>query len=91
MPKLKLNYKPRKSPPREHYRFKGKALLEYRAIEYARWLAQRDGVALPDAKPWVKYESRSGGASAVKFGDVQIDIPNHDWEPRVTVEFASDD
>ena len=91
MAKLKLNYKPRKYAPRHHYRHKGKALLEYRAIEYARWLAQRDGIALPDAKPEVKYESPRGGASAVRFGAVQIDIPNHDWEPRVVAEYVNDD
>lgn len=91
MAKLKLNYRPRKSPPREHYRFKGKALQDYRAMEYARWLAQRDGIDLPACFPKVERHTPSGGPYAVKFGDVTIEIPHHSWEPRVVAEYVNDD
>jgi hypothetical protein len=89
MAKLKLNYKPRKYAPRDHHKHTGKALLEYRAIEYARWLAQRDGVALPsNCLPRVLNVGRP---NAVMFGDVRINIPNHDWTPRVEMGFGDDD
>jgi hypothetical protein len=88
MQKLKLNYKPRKSPPREHYRYKGIALQDYRAIEYARWLAQRDGIKLPDVGPEVRREY-GAAPNAVRFGGVVIAIPNHDWTPTVVMEFES--
>jgi hypothetical protein len=63
-----------------------------KGIEYARWLAARDGVALPDGSvvacwahvtlPTGKLQSR---ISCVTFGTglprVRIDIPNWDFVP----------
>lgn len=67
-----------------------------KAIEYARWLAARDGVALPDGDCTVcwalvehapKPENR---ISAVVFNGsfprVRIDLPNWDWCPADPIE-----
>jgi hypothetical protein len=56
---------------------------------YARWLAERDGIRLPDevgtpdfefvrSKLTGKVEKR---ARRVRFGKVVIDIPNWDFNP----------
>jgi hypothetical protein len=73
-----------------------------KAIEYALWLAKRDGVELPGGHPIVvwagvtlptgKYQPR---VSCVTFGNslprVRIDIPNWDWIPAEPVMQINDD
>jgi len=73
-----------------------------KGIEYARWLALRDAIALPDGSacaiwadvtlPTGKRQSR---VSAVSFhwksGGQIIDIPNWDWIPVEPVLQINDD
>jgi hypothetical protein len=59
-----------------------------RATEYARWLAKRDGISLPENRavkvirpPVTRTANTRRRISAVYFGDVCIPIPHWDWEP----------
>jgi hypothetical protein len=69
---------------------KGEFYPEDQARDYARWLAARDGVALPDDRwpviDWAKV-GKSRRARAVTFRDrngaVTINIPNWDWRETV--------
>lgn len=98
MAKLKLKskwYTPRRYAPRDHWLgLKGRQLAAHRAVEYARWIAQRDGVALPDVPgqtQWDRAPNRDWRPCAVTFGAVRIAIPNwgHIEQPPV-VEHAAD-
>jgi len=97
MLKLKSTwYKPRRGPPRDHWMgYKGRALTEYRAVEYARWLAQRDGVVLPAVTGRADWQHAPGLADprpcAVWFGAVRIALPHWDHvEQPPTVEYEID-
>jgi len=73
-----------------------------KAVEYALWLAKRDGIELPGGSPvacWAgvtlptgKYQPR---VSCVTFGNslprVRIDIPNWDWIPAEPVMGINED
>jgi antirestriction protein ArdC len=61
-----------------------------KAIEYARWLAARDGIELPNTLnatvhfvpvKQTAFKSPVICAAAVSFGNVTIKIPNHDYDP----------
>ena len=61
-------------------------LTEQRAIEYARWLAYRDGIHIGSGckaeAVWGNYKHiRSVEFSTAHGIRVTIDIPNWDWEP----------
>jgi hypothetical protein len=71
-----------------HKRQKGDdAALEVQAADYAKWVANRDGITLPSSVPAVPIwkATRNGTKqkriSAVSFGDVLVNIPNWDWTP----------
>jgi len=61
--------------------------LEAQAANYARWIANRDGITLPSSVPGAPIWSdmtngtRQRRISAVSFGDTRIDIPHWDWTP----------
>lgn len=62
--------------------------MVHKAAEYARWLAARDGIALPDKAACVFWalayphgEKPDRRIRAVKFGTVEITLPNWDWCP----------
>jgi hypothetical protein len=63
------------------------AALEAQATGYARWLAERDKIALPigsTASPvWSDFKNgtKAKRISAVLFGDVVVNIPNWDFVP----------
>jgi hypothetical protein len=72
--------------------------FERKAADYARWLAKRDGIVLPNTYNvsviWSGVNAkRSTGRTfwdkrirAVKFGDVTIDLPNWDFIPESLAE-----
>ena len=58
--------------------------MEDKAVQYARWLAARDGIALPDKAPcvlWAVLDNGERRIRLVKFGTVEIALPNWDWCP----------
>jgi hypothetical protein len=97
--KLKLKstwYVQRRYAPRDHWLgHRGRALAAYRAVEYARWIAQRDGVTLPNVPGRADWQHAPGLADkrpcAVWFGAVRIAIPHWDHvEAPPTVEYEVD-
>jgi hypothetical protein len=61
-----------------HHRFRGEDLERYRAALYAQWLAQRDGITIPDERTHpdritVEYNDEDR-AKAVIFYAVGIDV-----------------
>lgn len=72
-----------------------------KAIEYAEWLAKRDGIELP---PFTRYYTKPLVASChvplhgfatgveracfVLFGDVLIEIPHFDYDPTLPPKFS---
>jgi len=63
-----------------------RALTETKAIEYARWLAARDGVVIGGGCPAEAVWGNQKYVRSVTFTTahgvvVTIDIPNWDWEP----------
>jgi hypothetical protein len=61
-----------------HHRFRGDDLQRYRAALYAQWLAQRDGITIPDErthpdKITVEWDD-DNRAKAVIFYAVGIDV-----------------
>lgn len=89
-------YRPRKARPMAKATSEGAdAYNERHAIEYARWLAARDGrVIKTDASGcaiWSGINSRLTGkwcrrVRAVRLGAVEIVIPNWDFEPSPATE-----
>lgn len=89
----KMNYKPRRKIPKQRAgdRAEKEASYKAKAIEYCRWLAKRDGIALP---PGIGVTVWNGDyISAVTFLHpklerlyVTIRIPNFDWEPAEPAE-----
>ncbi len=69
---------------------------EHRAVEYARWLAQRDGATLPSAEAritvaWRKAPDGRQRPCAVTFGAVRIALPHWDHIERPpTMEYEVD-
>lgn len=70
-----------------------------KATEYARWLAARDSINLPDKRVTVHWSSVTSNARvagkraayesrvrAVSFGDTTITLPNWDWQPQEPIE-----
>ena len=92
MPKLNLKsswYKQSRTPSRDHWLgLKGRALYAYRAAEYARWIAQRDGLTLPDVPgrvDWNRAPGQEWRPCAVWFGAVRVAIPHWDYVERPPV------
>ena len=62
-------------------------VLVQKAIQYCRWLAERDGIALPSGRVCVDGTEinvngkREFRAQSVRFGTVTIAIPNWDFVP----------
>jgi hypothetical protein len=61
-----------------HHRFRGEDLERYRAALYAQWLAQRDGITIPDDRTHpdritVEWND-DNRAKAVIFYAVGIDV-----------------
>jgi len=61
-----------------HHRFRGDDLQRYRAALYAQWLAQRDGITIPDERTHpdritVEWNG-DNRAKAVIFYAVGIDV-----------------
>lgn len=70
---------------------------EHQAVIYARWLAAREGIRLPEnpASPvtviWSGVTSKRRAVwerriQAVAFGLVKVPLPNWDWQPDQPVE-----
>lgn len=59
-----------------------------RAIEYARWLAQRDGIELPPTEGLVQWAivEKQKRAFAVRFRDVIIKLPHYSYIERGAVQ-----
>jgi len=90
MAKLKSTwYRQRKTAPRDHWLgLTGRALQSYRAVEYARWLAERDNLELSHAPGRVEYSVAPDGTtrpSAVYFGPARVAIPHWDHVERAPV------
>lgn len=92
MPKLNLKsswYKQSRTPSRDHWLgLKGRPLAAYRATEYARWIAQRDGLTLPDVPgrvDWNRAPDKARRPCAVWFGAVRVTIPHWDYVERPPV------
>lgn len=61
-----------------HHRFRGDDLQRYRAALYAQWLAERDGIVIPDERTHpdritVEWDDKDR-ARAVIFYAVGIDV-----------------
>lgn len=67
--------------------------MERKAVTYARWLAARDGVALPEGSATAVWATTAGGSDRItcvvfagSFPRVRIDLPNWDWTPAPYTE-----
>ena len=84
--------KVRQAERREVNRFPQRTRYEYEvtARAYARWLAERDGIALAshnglsNSIRWDGKFVRSVLFERATGGSVWVDIPHHDWQPSVT-------
>ena len=60
-------------------------LMNRRAIQYARWLAERDGIRIPDDCAAEALWGNQQHVRSVMFFfdgvDIEIEIPNWDWQP----------
>lgn len=60
-----------------------------KAIEYATWIAARDGITLPRLRPqvsfvpcaWHGFTSPTQVACGVRWGDVYVSIPHWNFDP----------
>lgn len=80
--KYKLAYRGGRAGPRSR---RDTDTLRRVAIEYTRWLAQRDGIAI-DAETTACALFAGRKVWAVQFGETRIEIPNWDFEHPEVVE-----
>jgi hypothetical protein len=67
-----------------------------RAVEYALWLAQRDGIDLPANARTIGFAyfqkvQRIKRARMVRFGGVVIELPHWDYIERGAVQLPDDE
>jgi hypothetical protein len=66
-----------------HHRYRGEDLDRYRAALYAQWLANRDGIVIPDERTHpdrisVEYDGRDRARGVTFYGDgidVRVRLP----------------